>query len=215
MSEKSEWEKRKIAEFRREIEEKNKNLDVKVTVTNEGLEDAIEEKKALREKTRQLEAKLEKAEEAEQLFDEMRSKVENQYIEAGLRTPNITDKDSLNDAIENLGKIEKLEQNQQRGGSGSAPLNSAQITGGSPSKQGYDSQAEMIEDLQSKAHLGDANADAVLGKLLEKTLQGVKQNKRGFGQIETPETESEIQRINRINREKHIRNLNKRMEGEN
>jgi hypothetical protein len=69
--------------------------------------------------------------------------------------------------------------------------------------------------LQSRSRQGDKSAEQVLGQLLEKTLQGVKQNKKGFGQIETPENETEIQRINRINREKHIRNLNKRMEGEN
>ena len=155
------------------------------------------------EKEAEIEAKLENASEAEKVFTKMRSKVEGWYEEHGLDAPKIDSEAGLTGAIKNLEQIEKLEQNQQRGGSGYAPLSQEQIHGGTPQKEGYNSQSELIEDLRSRSRLGDAQAEQILGKLLEKTLKGVKENKKGFGQIETPENETEVQRLNRQWRETH------------
>jgi hypothetical protein len=91
---------------------------------------------------------------------------------------------------------------------GSAPLNYEQLHGGL--KKGYDTQAEMIEDLQSRARQGDKNSEVILGQLLVKSLKGVKEGKKGFGEIKTPiDGETEIQRLNRHWREKQLRNRNR------
>jgi hypothetical protein len=147
--------------------------------------------------------------EGRKLFEGMKKKAEEMYAEKGLNAPKIDSEEALTQAIENISRIEKLEQKSE-GGSGSAPLNQQQITGGVNPKEGYNSQQEMIEDLQSRSRLGDSQAQAVLCKLLEKSLKGVKENKRGFGEIKTQQDgETEIQRLNRIWREKQLRNRNR------
>lgn len=154
------------------------------------------------------ETKLQEAEEGQKLFNEMRSKVSSWYTEKGLSAPKIDSKDSLTSAVKNLEQIEKLEQNQQpyREPTGSAPLSPEQIAGRSKLEGEYGSTEEMINDLRSKAHSGDKTAQLILDRLLEKTLKGVKTERRGIPEyVPSQNDESEIQRLNRNFREKRIR----------
>jgi hypothetical protein len=154
------------------------------------------------------ENQLNKAEEGAKLFDEMRSKVEGWYSEKGLQSPNITDKDSLTSAIKNLDQIEKLEANQQpfREPTGSAPLSWEQEHGRAKLEGEYGSNAEMIDDLRSKAHSGDKTAKLILDRLFEKALKGSKTEKKGIAEYQpAPNDESEIQRLNRNFRERKLK----------
>jgi len=185
---------------------------IKVTVDNKALDFAQE-----------------RAQKAEQEAEELREKLDlvtEAQIEKKLNELGITDEEKRFEFKANPDMLIGYEQAlkdakpkfRDEGAVGSLPLSPEQIYGGIP-PQGYTSEKELIEDLRKRSHLGGAEgqqAEQILGKLLEKTLKGVRDGKRGFGEIKTSEDETEIQRINRINREKHIRNLRKRMEeGEN
>jgi hypothetical protein len=205
MSEKSEWEKKKIAEFQKEIEEKNKKLNkdlaVNITVDPTPLNEAVKHEKEAEERAQELQEKL------DLIVDAQSEKLLN---DMGITDPEKRFELKANpDMLIGYKKAFEDQQKQKphEGGHGSAPLNQQQITGGMPQKQGYNSTEELIEDLQSRSRQGDKNAEQVLGQLLVKSLKGVKENRQGFGQFKPCEgSETEIQRLNRIWREKQLRN---------
>lgn len=144
------------------------------------------------EKEAEIEAKLEKAEQSEQLFNEMKSNIENDYTEKGLRLPNITDAQSLKDALVNLDKIEKLEKNQKPKvePTGSAPLSPEQLSGGIAPKQGFESYEQMVDHLNNMKAVGSpeeqAYAKQALEQLMLKFAKGSVQQPRQV-QYEDPE----------------------------
>ena len=150
------------------------------------------------------EAKLNEAEDAQKLFSEIKSNVEKQYIDEGLQMPTITDKDSLDSATKNLLEIQKLKSNQHKDfseGEGIAPLNSAQEFGG---QSGFSSEAEMIDSILTAKHRGNEDAQKILDQLFVKTLKGQKESEQSIKTFKPEkDAESEIERINRIKREKH------------
>jgi hypothetical protein len=182
--------------------------NIKVTVDNQALDFAQERAQKAEQEAEELREKLDLVAQAQ---------AEEKLNKLKINDPELREKFTENpDMIYGYEQAMKDAQKQKRPEiTGSAPLDYYQLHGGKRS-EGFESQEALIDDLRRRSHLGDAQAEQILGKLLEKTVQGVKKGKQGFGQIETPENESEIQRINRINREKHIRNLRKRAEeGEN
>ena len=177
------------------VENDKKKLNISVKVDSE----------AIKAKEAELTAKLDKVEDKEQFFEDMKSKVEEKYIDKGLRIPNITDIDSFKDAIENLNKIEELEKNQNKESpTGQAPLSYGQIHG--DNKEGFSSEREMIEVLRSQAHIGNKNAQVTLSKMFEKAVLGSKENEKGIKTFEaTQNDESDLQRIQRVFREKYLK----------
>jgi len=151
------------------------------------------------------EEELNRAEEHKQLFEELKSKVENEYINAGLRMPNITDKASLRDATDNLIKIQDIKEQRRQNpteiGAGNLPLDDAQRYGGF---SGFGSEKELIDSLMTAKHSGNQQAEKVLNELLLKAVKGSKEQEKGIKTFKpTEDSESEIQRLNRLRREKH------------
>ena len=99
----------------------------------------------------------------------------------------------------------------KEGASGSLPLNDAQIYGGAR-PEGFESQEALIDDLRRRSHLGDKIAEKQLGQLLVKSLKGIKEQRQGVKEFIPEENDSEIQRLNKQWREKHI--LRKREKGD-
>jgi hypothetical protein len=165
------------------------------------------------EKEAEIEAKLSKAEDAQQVFDELKSKVENEYIEKGLQMPNITDKDSMASAIKNLNAIEKLEENQQRGGSGYAPLSPEQIHGGIAPKQGFESHEQMIDHLRDMEKVGTDAEKAYAKEVIQKlTYNSLKKLKEEGKPIVYEDKDFEI--LKKITANKRRRELIKRQKGD-
>lgn len=197
MSEKPEWEKKIIKEFRDEIEEKNKSVKFNVTVDNKPLIDAEARAKQAEQKAIEAEDKLETVLDAqsEKLLDELGVTDPEKRFELKTNPEMLLGyKEAMKDAQE--------KQRRSNGNDGSAPLNPVEY-----SKDGFSSQEELIENLRSRSRKGDAQAEAVLGQLLVKSLKGTKENKKGFGEFKPQEgSETEIQRMNRVWREKQVRN---------
>jgi hypothetical protein len=203
MSEKPEWEKKKIKEFQDEIEAKNKGVKtLNITVDPTPLENAMKKQAEAEAKAEEYREKLELVTEAqaEKLLNDM-----------GITDPEKRFELKANPEMLIVYKqaYEDQQKNSGKGGSGSAPLNQAQITGGSPSKHGYNSTNELIDDLTRRSHEGGADgkeADRILQTLLSKAVQGVKEGRQGFGKIQTPiDGESELERLKRIQREKNAK----------
>ncbi len=116
--------------------------------------------------------------EGRKLFEGMKKKAQEMYEEKGLNAPKIDNEEALTQAIENISRIEAFEQKSE-GGSGSAPLNRAQITGGMPQKEGFESYEAMIDHLRDLEKVGNAQerkyAKEVIQRLTYNSLKKLKQ----------------------------------------
>jgi hypothetical protein len=140
-----------------------KNLKVEVKVDNEQLKMALENQ-------RELERKLAEAEEGKKLFEEIKSRVETQYMNEGLRIPNIVDRESLNDAVKNMNEIERLKEQKKQNyideGAGTLPLSQAQATG--EVREGFESVEAMIDYLHDMKKVGTPKQSEVANEVLNK-----------------------------------------------
>jgi len=149
-----------------------KTLHVSVDTTT--VEKLAKEREIVQEKEKELDEKLAKAEVGEEMFEDVRSKLQTEYEGQGLPVPKVENAEDLNNAVEIL---KKLKAKQSSGGfaqGGSAPL-SGQTS--SHENEGYSSYEAMILDLREKASRNDPIAQEQLRKLLYKTLKSVRDNK--------------------------------------
>jgi hypothetical protein len=140
-----------------------KDLRVEVKVDNEQLKMALENQK-------ELERKLAEAEEGKKLFEEIKSRVETQYMNEGLRIPNIVDRESLNDAVKNMNEIERLKEQKKQNyideGAGTLPLSQAQVNG--DVREGFESVEAMIDHLHDMKKVGTPKQSEVANEVLNK-----------------------------------------------
>src|SRR3990170_7088724 len=150
MSENSEWQKKKVEEWKKEMEEKqDKSLKIKVETDGDVLKEVATENAELRQKVGQQESK--KPSEGDELLNELKSKIENRYLEHGLAMPTITDKDSLEDATANLAKIQKLEQNQREATGQSTLEGNGYDPDGQRNRVGFTSVEQQIDSVRDRA----------------------------------------------------------------
>jgi hypothetical protein len=121
--------------------------------------------------------------EGRKLFEGMKKKAQEMYEERGLNAPKIDSEEALTKAIENISRIEKLEENQnpEVDDPKIVEQNRRMMEGAIRYAQGYRGEeqfasvADMIDTLQDRAANNDPVAKAQLEEMLRKWARGMKE----------------------------------------
>lgn len=138
--------------------------------------------KSLIEQNEILTKKLEKAEQGEQLFDNIKNKLTESYQNAGLPEPHVESIEDLNNAVETLKRVNE-NKTPKHIPSGCVPLET-QYNSSNP--QVFDSQEALIDNLRDRASASNPNkqdkelAKAQLDTLIVKAFNGQKDCHKPF-----------------------------------
>jgi hypothetical protein len=158
-----------LEEQERKLKEKQKTLDVHVSVDSKEMERLIKEKEELESQNEDLKGKLE-------IISEKELEKRLQGIPENLREYFREHPEQLQGFELGRGKSESEPYSPRDRNQGSAPMNKFQM--GSSAQQGFETVEEMIDDLRNRAHQGEREAEIILRKLFEKNVQGLKQGVR-------------------------------------
>jgi hypothetical protein len=157
------------------IEGNGKTERIEVTVNSKQMQELIEQNNILTKK-------LEKAEQGEQLFANIRSKLTESYQNAGLPEPHVESIEDLNNAVETLKRVNESKTPKQVV-AGVVPLETQQS---SSDPQFFTSPESLIDNLRDRASAMNPNkqdkelAKAQLDTLMLKAFKGQKDCNKPF-----------------------------------
>jgi hypothetical protein len=155
--------------------------ELKITVDTSTVEELAKKKQAVEAKEQELNAKLEKAEAGESIFEDIHSKLRDEFEEHGLPCPKVENSEDLNNAVAILKGLKAKGDNPASGGS-------ATLEGqyGQQNNQGFSSHEELIDNIRDLASASNkdlrsrAENQKILDTLMTKAVLGQRETNKPF-----------------------------------